>query len=548
MAASSNPSLVPPRLGPVTDETVNDASVNINVTANAAMLLSNLRRNAATDDDDGDSTISFGRDDGFLDDDDVDEGGDITTPAEHHFHFADHQVKALILLCRGMKADDGEELVDLQKAPWNTIDKKDKPVRADYISEIQRRWKASNPNDNRVGPRPGSWKLQQMTDWLDQNPINAPREVRFLTAKFEEIKQELIAAEVARVAESEAEAGMGLKGMIWAGLLPFLRLLHAILDVEANRAAFIARNAISNNRAEVDNRNSTVRPPTCWEVITDTVNDPGFNPKSNDMPEELHEDFMHPIDLSYERFAVYEPATPAKCQERFEDAVVKMKHCRANYGVSGQGENGIQNNSSNRHLRNVVNTDGVEVDTATRETNLLKRNFLLKYSSYVLYLWVMLEKDDNADLLLTSIEQLAEAVASSNGATGVPSLIPNADSDEDGMNISSGTKRTSTGSKKSAPPPSNSAVMLNNSIMELGEKIENVARMKAEQKEKEARATCVRDLEHRIEDLKNKKCKFELQLITDGSDYERLAAYLDGIVKETAQQIATSEAELNGLH
>ena len=116
------------------------------------------------------------------------------------------------------------------------------------------------------------------------------------------------------------------------------------------------------------------------------------------------------------------------------------------------------------------------------------------------------------------------------------------------MNISSGTKRTSTGSKKSAPPPSNSAVMLNNSIMELGEKIENVARMKAEQKEKEARATCVRDLEHRIEDLKNKKCKFELQLITDGSDYERLAAYLDGIVKETAQQIATSEAELNGLH
>ena len=54
---------------------------------------------------------------------------------------------------------------------------------------------------------------------------------------------------------------------------------------------------------KVGNRGSIVRPPTALEeMIADNC---GFNPMSNELPEELYEDFTQPIDLSYEVFAPY---------------------------------------------------------------------------------------------------------------------------------------------------------------------------------------------------------------------------------------------------
>ncbi len=158
--------------------------------------------------------------------------------------------------------------------------------------------------------------------------------MKYLKEKIEEIKAELVAAASARAEEDATASGVGRNGKNWTCLVPPLRLFLAILDVEENKRKFIQRNACPNRRSAVDNRGSEVREPTAWEDISDTVNSPEFNPNSGSFPEELHEDFMEAIDLSHERFSVYEPATPAKCQERFEDIIVKMKHCRANYAVS----------------------------------------------------------------------------------------------------------------------------------------------------------------------------------------------------------------------
>lgn len=253
MAATTDLPPLPPPLE--SEANAKNHTLDFTVSANASAVLNNLRRDAGDDND----TISYGRGGTFSDDDDDD---DEYIPAERHFIGQCQSVKVLLAMCRGMKDEDGEELIDLEKAPWNTIKKKDKPGRADYHSEIKRRWKVANPNDNRVGPRPDGWNIPKCDTWFNENPINDSREVVYLKAKIEEIKLELIAAEAAHV---DAETGDGPNGKLWSGILPPMRLFHAILDVEANKAAFIARNALSNSREEVDNRNSDVRRPNPWK-------------------------------------------------------------------------------------------------------------------------------------------------------------------------------------------------------------------------------------------------------------------------------------------
>ena len=123
-------------------EALDVQSLGIDVTANAAAVLSNLRREDCKSEGDN---ISFGRGGSFSDGENDDEDGATYSPAERHFINNNQSVKALIVLCRGMKDGSGEEVIDLEKAPWKAHDKKDKPVRSDFQSEIKRRWKAVNP-------------------------------------------------------------------------------------------------------------------------------------------------------------------------------------------------------------------------------------------------------------------------------------------------------------------------------------------------------------------------------------------------------------------
>ena len=81
--------------------------------------------------DSGDDSIDFGGGGSFSDNDHGDDGNTSYTPAERHFIAKDQTVKMLIVLCRGMKDGSVEDVIDLDKAPWNTIlDRKEKPVKA----------------------------------------------------------------------------------------------------------------------------------------------------------------------------------------------------------------------------------------------------------------------------------------------------------------------------------------------------------------------------------------------------------------------------------
>ena len=154
--------------------------------AHAATVLSNLRQEDCKNEGDN---ISFGYGRSFSDDDDVNDDGATYSPAECHFINNNQSVKALIVLCHGMKDGSGDKVIDLEKAPWNTIDRKDKPIRSDYQSKVKCHWMATNPSANKLGPCPKWWEMQKCYKWFDENPIADAHEVKYLKEKIEEVKE-----------------------------------------------------------------------------------------------------------------------------------------------------------------------------------------------------------------------------------------------------------------------------------------------------------------------------------------------------------------------
>lgn len=69
-----------------------------------------------------------------------------------------------------------------------------RPKAKDYVREIERRWYTfvGTHQNYKGGPRPKKWTLEQLTDWLDNNPIVDDIDVAFLTSKVQEAKADVI--------------------------------------------------------------------------------------------------------------------------------------------------------------------------------------------------------------------------------------------------------------------------------------------------------------------------------------------------------------------
>ena len=89
-----------------------------------------------------------------------------------------------MVLCLGLKNNDGTPTIDLSTAPWSMMKKSILKVSSkDYQSEITRRWnimRVTDPNlkaNGRWGiPRTNQWKLEKMKMWLNDNPVTGDGE------------------------------------------------------------------------------------------------------------------------------------------------------------------------------------------------------------------------------------------------------------------------------------------------------------------------------------------------------------------------------------
>jgi hypothetical protein len=178
----------------------------------------------------------------------------------------------LYVLCIGLETttNDGETkpLLDFNDDSFKNLKKKDiKPSLEHLLNEITRR---SLLDDTPKKPKPKGWNFSKCLQWLMQNPVTNDDDVVFLKKKVEEVIQ---------IADAAANCQGGEdSGKNWVGPLPYLRLIHCLLE-DNIRDKWIHRNDPKSIQ-EIDARKSEVRAETAYEMIASRWNSTTFNPKT----------------------------------------------------------------------------------------------------------------------------------------------------------------------------------------------------------------------------------------------------------------------------
>jgi hypothetical protein len=361
------------------------------------------------------------------------EDGTTTTPsgiqretlAEQRYAAEGRTLKALAVLSLGLKNDDGTPTFDPLVLPWSaalrptTLKMTAKELRA----EIVRRTVAAENVLN--APRPNQWPVAKATEWLVANPIVAEDEVKFIRAT---ISHRIAVAERALVQQptttappASSTSGTGN----WVGKFPFLRLIHAIIDDDNIKAAYIRRLQVPSGRMAVENRRTQAAiESNVWYMVAEKWNNKSFSPTTS--VKDTHSDFSRPIPIPFDAISNLSPATPEKVEEKWNSMNLALKRKITNWERSGQGDGGYIDNDSNSYHTDNDDEDGNEefqfgqLEGRPQHALDLRRNFFDDRNSYLLYLWDIL---DEHNLVQSSMQQLLHGIGSDNGSNGVPSVV-----------------------------------------------------------------------------------------------------------------------------
>jgi hypothetical protein len=214
----------------------------------------------------------------------------------------------LYVLCIGLETttDDAQKkpLLDFNDDCFKNLKKRKdiKPTLEHLREEITRR---SFFDDTPKKPKPKGWNFSKCLQWLMQNPITNHDDVAFLEKKVQEVIQ--IAAAAAPDCQGDDDSGKN-----WVGALPYLRLIHCLLEDDI-REKWIHRND-PRSIQEIDARNSEVRVENAYEMIASRWNSTTFNPQTT--ISNCHYDFVEEIDVGHKACSEFARATPIKVKDK----------------------------------------------------------------------------------------------------------------------------------------------------------------------------------------------------------------------------------------
>lgn len=446
------------------------------------------------------------------------------TLAEQQYAAEGRTLKALAVLSLGLKNNDGMPTFDPSVLPWSAALKASslKMTAKELRAEINRRSIAAEN-----GPRPNQWSVPKATEWLMANPIVAVADVAFIRAT---IAHRISVAERSNIAQpgaiSAPPPAVMSKGRPWVQKYPYLRLIHAVVDDNVIKAAYIRRLQVPSGRMAVENRRTPAAiASNVWHMVSDKWNDESFSPTTS--VKETHSDFARPISIPFEVVSQFQMATPEKVEEKWNQMNLALKRCIQNWERSGQGDGGHtgdddgedgndgddgineEDENSNDDVTNFGNLKG----RAQRALD-LRRNFFDDKNTYLLYLWDIL---DEHDLVQSSMQQLVHGIGSGDGAAGVPSVVGTEKHSRTDDNDSLAS------SKKSKRDDATVFAPLSNSIEKHSESIVNAAKMAADEQAKNRRdarieqnksrvETRISKLEERVDALEDKRREMALRL------------------------------------
>ena len=321
--------------------------------------------------------------------------------AEEHFVENENSKKVLLAMVVGLK-DENDVLFDgnyntdayptKQRRKWM-------PILADFVSEIKRR-KLS------MGQKPkanSQMKIDAALNWLIQNPITDEQDKEYILGQMN-LFMTVVSANLVNSVESSP------KSKQWKGSIPFLRLIHCLVDNDDVKEAFQKSFTILT-RKELDGRNNPDTQKACpWELISKYFNSESFNPKSTKYPE-LHEEFKEELDLSFNKVKEMGELDHEKAKSKFVLMKNYLIFVKMNYEKSGNGDGCLDlddDSSTEEIFKQLKVIDGKD-----------KKIFLQGRPPYTLYFWM---KVDESNLMETVTQQLNDAVGidtSSNVSSNV---------------------------------------------------------------------------------------------------------------------------------
>ncbi len=336
---------------------------------------------------------TMGSADSTLDIDDVggkfDDGHESIAIVTAESFYADNgqSVRALVILCHELLHDDGTPAVDIANLPWSKMKRFAIRPKADELkADIIRRW-----NVLCTGTHPAlNESLSKVHKWLEENPTGNGFGREFHLGAVDE---RLVMAEKAA---KETEDELSLFKKKWIGKEPILRLIHALIDDNDIKRAYLVRLNVSSDRMVVDTPAS--KAASVW------WNDPQFSPTSGII--DLHSDFYDPITVDHDVVSDMTPATPEKVKEKWDGLLHELKRGIANWERSGQGDGGYLEEDVEEEDVEGVEKNIPAFGTLTNRTQRAldsREAFFTGKESYLLYLWEVLEWHG---LLVLSMQRL----------------------------------------------------------------------------------------------------------------------------------------------
>ena len=254
-----------------------------------------------------------------------------TSAAENFFVKENNDVKVLFAMGIGLLHDDGSPFSNWEHKAFDKGKRKRSAVKPgkDHLTAERRRRLIEggmrNPKFNSQAARHVQLK------WLTDNPITTDVDVAFIKAT---IKSVINKASAVQRKQGKSNA----QDLRWHGSDPFVRLLHAITDLPANKAAFSDSFRVLT-REELDGRsNPETARPDAWKIIAETFNAAGFDPTS-EIYNDTHADLSTHFDISYEAIVLkMGELTAEKAKDKFMEMKSQSSIVVARFEASGGGD------------------------------------------------------------------------------------------------------------------------------------------------------------------------------------------------------------------
>jgi hypothetical protein len=264
-----------------------------------------------------------------MNDDDDEMNQDEVSAAEAFYVKEGNDKRVLMAMGIGLANDDDSPFMSFNDKEFKSVKVSTlKPTNSHLVGEQRRRRHEKGEKSNNFNTQA---KRKDLWDYLLQNPVVNPPDVDFL-------KREIKSLAAKAVAMERSKKNAGSSSLKWSGSAPFYRLLHAITDVPANKAAFMDSFRV-NTTEETDGRNNpeTAR-PRAWDMIANTFNSKRFQPTSK-IYTESHPDLAEPVDISYESVvAVMGELDGEKAKSKFMGMKNLGSIVIARYDKSGNGD------------------------------------------------------------------------------------------------------------------------------------------------------------------------------------------------------------------